>query len=256
MPNRNATASFFAAALHCDLHDSDGAEMSDPMKPDEEPKVDPAATPAPEAATEPETAGSGAQPGVSFEQLKEIIKVLQGEIDQGKNERLLLLADMENLRKRTEREKEETAKYAITRFAKDIVDVGDNFQRAIQAVPAKAAEEDPALKSFLEGVTLAERAFLAVLERHGVRQINPIGEPFNPHQHQAVMEVTDASVAAGTVTQVLQAGFVIEDRCLRPAMVAVAKGGPKAAKAAEAPAAEPPGQPNEPKAANNGTRPG
>ena len=127
----------------------------------------------------------------------------------------------------SEREKEETAKYAVTRLARDIVTVGDNFQRAISAVPADAAENDPALKSFLEGVTLTERELLNALERHGIRRQEAMNEPFNPHLHQAVMEIPRSDVPEGTVVQVFQPGFMIEDRVLRPAMVAVAKGGPK-----------------------------
>ena len=134
-----------------------------------------------------------------------------------------------------EREKEETAKYAVTKLARDIVNVGDNFQRAIDAVPAGAAEQDPALKSFLEGVTMTERELLNVLERHGIQRVQPMNEPFNPHLHQAVMEIPRSDVPTGTIVQVFQAGFMIEDRVLRPAMVAVAKGGPKP------PAARPPG---------------
>src|SRR5262249_59158207 len=135
--------------------------------------------------------------------------------------------------KRTEREKEEIAKYAVTRLARDIVSVGDNFQRAIDAVPAGAAEQDPALKSFLEGVTMTERELLNVLERHGIKRIQPINEPFNPHLHQAVMEIQRTDVPAGIAVQVFQPGYTIEDRVLRPAMVAVSKGGPKAAPAGE-----------------------
>jgi molecular chaperone GrpE len=178
---------------------------------------------------------------IPAEQLKEIIGVLQTEIDTLKTEKLRLIADMDNLRKRAEREKVETAKYAITKFAQDVVGVTDNFERAASAVPAEAAEKDAALKSFLGGVLLAEREFLAVLERHGVKRIEAERQPFNPHQHQAVMEREDTSVPAGTVLQVFQAGFMIEDRCLRPAMVVVSSGGPRAPKAAagnEAPPAD------------------
>src|SRR5204862_7755712 len=120
-----------------------------------------------------------------------------------------------------------------TRFARDIVNVGDNFQRAIDAVPAGAADLDPALKSFLEGVTMTERELLNVLERHGIRRVQPFNEPFNPHLHQAVMEIARTDVPSGTIVQVFQAGYMIEDRVLRPAMVAVAKGGPKPAPAPE-----------------------
>ncbi len=135
-------------------------------------------------------------------------------------------------------------------MARDVVTVGDNFQRAIDAVPAGAAEQDPALKSFLDGVTMTERELLNVLERHGIKRIQPVGEPFNPHLHQAVMEIPRTDVPAGTIVQLFQAGFTIEDRVLRPAMVAVAKGGPKPAPAPEAPAGP------APPADNNNTQPG
>jgi molecular chaperone GrpE len=110
-------------------------------------------------------------------------------------------------------------------------------------VPAGAAEKDAALKSFLEGVTMTERELLNVLERYGIKRVQPVNEPFNPHLHQAVMEIARTDVPAGTVVQVFQPGFTIEDRVLRPAMVAVAKGGPKPVQAPEPPANEnpPPG---------------
>ncbi len=142
-------------------------------------------------------------------------------------------AEMDNIRKRAERDKEETAKYAITRFARDVVTVADNFERAVQSVPPGAAEQDPALKSLVEGVTMTEREFLNVLERYGVKRINPKGETFNPHQHQAMMEVQNVDVPAGTILEVFQPGYVIEDRVLRPAMVVVAKGGQKPAQAGQ-----------------------
>jgi molecular chaperone GrpE len=136
-------------------------------------------------------------------------------------------ADMDNLRKRTERDKEDMAKYAISKFARDVLSVGDNLQRAIAAVPAGAADEDPALKALVEGVSMTERDFLNVLERNGIKRIDPSGEPFNPHQHQAMTEVESAEVAPGTVVQVFQPGYILEDRVLRPAMVVIAKGSAK-----------------------------
>lgn len=166
----------------------------------------------------------------------DIIAALRAEAADLKDRLLRAHAEVENIRKRSEREREDTAKYAVTRFARDIVNVGDNFRRAIDAVPVGAAEQDPALKSFLEGVTMTERELLNVLERHGIKRVQPINEPFNPHLHQAVMELQRTDVPAGTVVQVFQAGFTIEDRVLRPAMVAVAKGGPKPAQATEGPA--------------------
>jgi molecular chaperone GrpE len=133
-------------------------------------------------------------------------------------------AEMDNLRKRTERDKEDMAKYAIARFARDVLGVGDNLQRAIAAVPTGAADEDPALKALVDGVAMTEREFLNVLERHGVKRLDPAGEPFNPHLHQAMTEIENPKVAPGTVVEVYQPGYKLEDRVLRPAMVIVAKG--------------------------------
>jgi molecular chaperone GrpE len=180
----------------------------------------------------------------------DVIVALQAEAADLKDRLLRAHAEVENIRKRAEREKEETAKYAVTRLARDIVNVGDNFQRAIDAIPAGAAEQDAALKSFLEGVTMTERELLNVLDRHGIRRVQPLNEPFNPHLHQAVMEIPRSDVPSGTIVQVFQAGYMIEDRVLRPAMVAVARGGPKPASTPDAGAA--PGVPP----ANENTPPG
>jgi molecular chaperone GrpE len=187
---------------------------------------------------------------VSVEQLKAMIAALQGDIEKKSAETaakqdlyLRAVAETENVRRRLEKEKEDIAKYAISKFAKDILTVGDNFQRAIAAVPKDAVETDPALKTLLDGVILAERDYKTALERHGVRIIDPAGQPFNPHHHQAVMEQENASVPAGTVLQVYQVGYMIDDRNLRPAMVVVSRGGPKVAKpddAAPASPAQPP----------------
>ncbi len=192
--------------------------------------------------TRPGTAGDPASPdqtgaGAANPALEEnaeggrtvhdVIAALQAEAAEFKDKWLRAHAEIENVRKRAEREKEDIAKYAVTKLARDIVGVGDNFQRAISAIPAGAAEQDPALKSFLDGVTLTERELLNALERHGIKRLQPMNEPFNPHLHQAVMEVPRTDVAEGTIVQVFQPGFTIEDRVLRPAMVAVAKGGPK-----------------------------
>jgi molecular chaperone GrpE len=170
----------------------------------------------------------------------DVIAALQAEVSEMKDRWLRAHAEVENVRKRAEKEKEDTAKYAIAKLARDIVTVGDNFQRAIDAVPPGAAEQDSALKSFLEGVTLTERELLNALERHGIKRLQPVNEPFNPHFHQAVMEVPREDLAAGTIVQVFQAGYTIADRVLRPAMVSVAKGGAKAAAPGEAPGNIPP----------------
>lgn len=173
--------------------------------------------------------------GPSPADLAATVEMLKGQIDDLTDRLLRAHADMDNMRKRADREKEETSKYAITRFARDVVTVADNFERAVQAVPQGAAEEDAALKSLVEGVTMTEREFLNVLERYGVTRVSPKGEMFNPHQHQAMMEMQNLDVPPGTILEVFQPGYLIEDRVLRPAMVVVAKGGPKVSKTAEAP---------------------
>lgn len=197
-----------------------------------QPETAPAAAPAAGAsATPPPSQPEGER------SVHDVIAALQAEASDFKDKWLRAHAEIDNVRKRLEKEKEETAKYAVTKLARDIVNVADNFQRAIAAVPPGAADQDAALKSFLEGVMMTEREFLNVLERYGIRRIHPANEPFNPHQHQAVMEMERADVAAGTVVQVFQAGYTIEERVLRPAMVAVSKGGQKAAPPQPAPEA-------------------
>ena len=166
----------------------------------------------------------------------DVIAALRREVSDLKDKNLRLLADMENLRRRTDEEKTSSARYAITRFATDIVSVGDNFQRAMSAVPAGAADADPALKSLVEGVQMTEREYLNVLERHGVKRMVSKGEIFSPHYHQPMMQVPNADVPAGTILQVFQDGYTIGDRLLRAAVVTVAEGGPKSVKAAEPPA--------------------
>jgi molecular chaperone GrpE len=142
---------------------------------------------------------------------------------------LRTMADMENLRRRTEREKADTARYAISNFARDVLTIADNLKRVMEHVPADAAAQDPALKSFLEGVELTERELLNMMERHGVTSIEPLGQRFDPNSQQAMYEVPNTDVPEGTVVEVMQAGYMIGDRCLRPAHVAVSKGGPRPA---------------------------
>jgi molecular chaperone GrpE len=209
-----------------------GTSNSDETKPD---VAHEAAQPAPtaEPAAQPEAAKADAGPSAELTAAIAKAAELERQISDLTDRLLRAHADMDNLRKRAEREKTDTAKYAISKFAQDIVGVADNFQRAITSVPPGLTEDGP-LKSLLEGVLMTERAFVQALERHGVKRIDPQGEAFNPHLHQAVMEQQNAEVPAGTVLSVFQAGYVIEDRILRPAMVMVAKGGAKPAKPAEA----------------------
>jgi molecular chaperone GrpE len=158
------------------------------------------------------------------------VEMLTREVAESRDKMLRTLAEMENLRKRTSREVADARTYGITGFARDVLEIADNLQRALDAVPAEArAAADPGLKALIEGVELTERSLLNALEKHGVRKLDPVGEKFDPNFHQAMYEVPDASVPAGTVVQVVQAGYMISERVLRPALVAVSKGGAKAA---------------------------
>src|SRR3954470_14804448 len=162
------------------------------------------------------------------------VEALTKEAAESRDRMLRTLAEMENLRKRTQKEVADARVYGVSKFAGDIVDIADNLQRAIDAVPADAkASADPGLKALIEGVELTERSLLNALEKHGVKKIDPTGEKFDPNFHQAMYEVPDGSVASGTVVQVVQAGYTIGDRILRPALVGVSKGGVKAAPVSE-----------------------
>jgi molecular chaperone GrpE len=161
------------------------------------------------------------------------VEALTKEAAEARDKMLRTLAEMENLRKRTAKEVADARAYGITGFARDILEIADNLQRALDAMPAETkASADPALKAFIEGVELTERSLLNTLEKNGVKKFDPSGEKFDPNFQQAMYEVPDPSVPAGTVVQVVQAGFMIGERVLRPALVGVSKGGAKAAPAA------------------------
>jgi molecular chaperone GrpE len=158
------------------------------------------------------------------------VAALEAEKAELKDKLLRALADMENLRRRTEKDLADARVYGVTRFARDMLDVADNLRRAIESVPAEARESaDGAFKALLEGVDLTERDLQKKMEAHGVRKQEPEGKKFNPNFHQAMFEVPDETKPNGTVLQVVQSGYVIGDRVLRPAMVGVSKGGPRIA---------------------------
>ena len=184
-----------------------------------------------------------AQPDETGEEFSEVeepalevdpIEELTTEVAELKDKLLRQAAEMENLRRRTEREKQDMAKYAISNFAKDIITLDDNLARTLSAVPEGAIDEDPALKALVEGVEMTGRELTNVLERHGIKRIDPKGEIFDPNCHQALFEIPNPEVAAGTVMEVVAPGFTIDSRILRPAMVGVAKGGAKPKKDAKA----------------------
>lgn len=191
----------------------------DPAQSEEQPVENGAA----EAASNEEEA---TEESVSEE---DVLVRLATENDELKERAMRLAAEMENLRKRTQRDVADARNFGISSFAREMLTVSDNLQRALEAVSQEARDQaDPTLKALIEGVEMTERAMLSALERHGVKKIEPHGERFDPHFHQAMFEVPNEEVPANTVVQVVQTGYVIGERVLRPAMVGVSKGGPKA----------------------------
>ena len=158
---------------------------------------------------------------------------LEREHGEMKDRLLRALAEMENLRKRTEREIADSRLYSVTSFARDLLVVADNMRRALEAVtPELRNAAESGAKALIDGIELTERELLKALEKNGVRQFTPQNEKFDPNLHQAMFEIPDATVPAGSVVQIVQPGYMIGDRVLRPALVGVSKGGPKAAPSA------------------------
>jgi molecular chaperone GrpE len=159
----------------------------------------------------------------------ERIAELEKDLAEARDRLLRALAETENVRRRGDREREDTAKFAISRFAGDLLSVADNLGRALEAVPAQAREGSELMAKLVDGVTATERELLNVFEKNGLKRVEPLGEPFNANFHEVLFEVESADRPPGTVVQVFQPGYKIGERLLRPARVAVAKGGAKAA---------------------------
>ena len=168
------------------------------------------------------------------------IAELEAEVAKYKDQALRALAEQENVRRRAQRDREDALKFATSGFAKDLVTVADNLRRAIDSVPDVEASSSELLKNLISGVSATERELLGAFEKHGIKKLDPMGEKFDHNFHQAIFELENTGKPAGTVVQVLQAGYTIHDRLLREAMVGVAKG-PVAEPAApeEKPAEEP-----------------
>ena len=156
------------------------------------------------------------------------IERLEAEVAELRDQLLRALAETENQRRRSQREREEAVRYAAAPMLRELLPVADNLQRALESVPPEAAERDDTLKTLLEGVQLTQRELQAVFERHGIVRLNPMGERLNPHHHEAMFEVPDPNRPSGTIVQVVEPGYLLHDRLLRPARVGVAKGGPPA----------------------------
>ena len=155
------------------------------------------------------------------------LAAVEAELAETRDRMLRALAETENVRRRLQRERDDARKYAAGDFAKDLLSPVDNLRRALDAMP-EAETTDPRARSLRDGVAATERELLAAFERHGLKRIDPKGEPFDHNFHQAIFEAERPDVPAGTIVEVLQPGYVLQDRLLRPAMVGVAKGGAKA----------------------------
>ena len=183
---------------------------------------DVAANATPEAAAEaaaPEATAPGASPATGTEQDAALIADLKDRL-------LRALAEVENVRRRGEREREDARLYAATNFARDIVRVADNLRRGLESVPTGAREDNAALATLLEGVELTERDLLSIFEKHGIKQVAPMGQKFDHNLHEALFEAPGTGQPGGTVIQVIETGYTINDRLLRPARVGVAAAEP------------------------------
>ncbi|RFB79488.1 nucleotide exchange factor GrpE [Methylovirgula sp. 4M-Z18] len=193
--------------------------MTDHEKPENKPQAEDAA-PAPAENATPDPFA--------------VVEKLNQETTELKDKVLRTLAEMENLRRRTEREVSDARTYGVTKFARDMLEFADNIHRALANVPADARASEGPLKTLVDGIEVIERNFVTTLGRHGIKRLEPQGQKFDPNMHEALFEIPNPSVPSGTVAQVVEAGYAIGDRVLRPAKVGVARGGPKAAPAEEA----------------------
>ena len=182
----------------------------------------------------PEMAGETAP-----EEAVDEVTALKAQLTEANDRYVRAQAEMENLRKRTERELINRSKFAISKFAESVLSVGDNIQRAIQAVPEDAIKDNPALSGLIDGIKVTERELLNILERHDIKPMDVIGAQLDPNFHQAMYEFPNDQVPHGSIQQIVQPGYMIGDRVLRAAQVGVAKGGPKVQPVAAAPEAAP-----------------
>ncbi len=197
----------------------------------------------PEAATEeaPETAPDAADADAAEAQVVELVDPLEAaraEVAELKDKLLRALAETENVRRRAQRDKEDASKYAIANFAREMLKVGDNLRRALDSIGDEARRESETVEKLAVGVEMTEREMLNALERVGIKPIEALGQRYDHNLHEAMFDVEDATQPAGTIIRVLERGYMLEERLLRPAKVGVAKGGPSAAEDTQPKAAD------------------
>ena len=210
---------------------------------EEEAVAEPGAAPLSGEEADLAAAEAAASAGFSnpLEFLNAELEKAEAEKAELKDRLMRMVAEMENLRKRTARDVADAREYSISRFAGEMLAVSDNLRRALDTIPHEARDAgDAGFKALIDGVELTERAMLQALEKSGVRRVSPKGERFDANFHQAMFEIPNPEVPHNTVIEVVQDGFVIGERMLRPAMVGVSRGGPKIAKAAASDTADDP----------------
>lgn len=175
----------------------------------------------------PDDQAAAQQPGAGEPSADERVQQMAAEIAELKDRSLRALADAENTRRRSQRELNDARKYAASGIIKDLLNVSDNLQRALESVPGELRDGDEQVKNLVVGVEMVAKDLLSAFEKHGVKKIEPLGEPFNHEFHQAMYEVPNSGKPNGTIVEMLQPGYVMHDRLIRPAMVAVAKGDPE-----------------------------
>lgn len=178
-----------------------------------------------EGAATVQPGGTQVEQGESHNDSDGRLGKLEAENTELKDKLLRALAEVENVRRRAERDVNDMRQYAISKFAGDILSVADNMERAIASIPAEARKNEGEIKTLIAGVELTEKEMQRVLEKYGIRKLSPTGEPFDPHFHEALFEVSDPSVPHGTVSQVVEPGYSIGVRALRPAKVGITSGG-------------------------------
>ena len=151
------------------------------------------------------------------------IETLQAELDKAKDQMMRALADAENTRRRSIKDREDIRKYAVTEFARDLLDFSDNFRRALDSIPEDLKDVDDRLKNVLTGIEAMESTLLKTFDKHGIKKIEPLDEPFNPNFHEVMFESPGTGKPPGTIVQIIEPGYVVADRLLRPARVGIAK---------------------------------
>ena len=195
--------------------ESEAPETSAKTQAEAQPDAEAAEDAAPAEDAEGETEGE-----------QDPLAVLREEAASLRDQLLRALAEVENTRRRAQKDKQEAARYAPAPLARDLLAVSDNLGRALESVPEELARDERA-KSLIEGIEMTRRELQSVFERHNIAKIEPVGEKLNPHHHEAMFEIEDPNQEPGTVIQVIEPGYVLHDRLLRPARVGVAKGGAK-----------------------------